>query len=133
MAELDQALDALAIPTTLVLEERDSHARPSTPLRVRGSFMSPGELVYADVPPVLPELPADQMPNRLGLAHWLVDPENPLTARVTVNRLWGADIRSRARRDERGLRVTRFGGRPIPSFLIGWRRDSWPKGGARRR
>ena len=88
VAELDQALDALAIPTTLVLEERDSHARPSTPLRVRGSFMSPGELVYADVPPVLPELPADQMPNRLGLAHWLVDPENPLTARVTVNRLW---------------------------------------------
>lgn len=88
VAELEQALDALAIPTTLVLEERDSHARPSTPLRVRGSFMSPGELVYADVPSALHELPADQMPNRLGLAHWLVDPDNPLTARVTVNRLW---------------------------------------------
>lgn len=88
VSELEEALAALGIPTTLVLEERDSHLRPSTPFRVRGSFMSPGELVYADVPPVLHELPGDQMPNRLGLAHWLVDPENPLTARVTVNRLW---------------------------------------------
>ena len=88
VGELEQALDALAIPTTLVLQERDSHARPSTPMRIRGSFMSPGELVYADVPSALPELPAEQMPNRLGLAHWLVDSENPLTARVTVNRLW---------------------------------------------
>ena len=50
--------------------------------------MSPGELVYADVPSALHGLPSDQMPNRLGLAYWLVDPDNPLTARVTVNRLW---------------------------------------------
>jgi mono/diheme cytochrome c family protein len=87
-AALEQALAALEIPTTLVLAERDSYARPSTPFRVRGSFMSPGERVYANTPPVLPPLPGDQMPNRLGLAHWLVDEDNPLTARVTVNRLW---------------------------------------------
>ena len=88
MAELEDALAELRIPTTLVLAERDSYARPSTPLRLRGSFMSPGELVYADVPAALPGLPSDQMPNRLGLAYWLVDSDNPLTARVTVNRLW---------------------------------------------
>ena len=88
IAALEADLEALEIPETLVLEERDSYQRPSTPLRIRGSFLSPGELVYADVPAALPELPPDQMPNRLGLAHWLVDPDNPLTARVTVNRLW---------------------------------------------
>jgi hypothetical protein len=50
--------------------------------------MSPGERQYATTPAFLPPLPESQLPNRLGLAHWLVDEENPLTARVTVNRLW---------------------------------------------
>ena len=40
------------------------------------------------VPEVLPPLGDDQMPNRLGLARWLVQPQNPLTARVAVNRAW---------------------------------------------
>jgi hypothetical protein len=46
------------------------------------------ERVYAGVPGVLHPLADDQMPNRLGLAHWLVDERNPLTARVAVNRAW---------------------------------------------
>jgi hypothetical protein len=74
--------------TALVMSERQDYERPSTPLRVRGSFMSPGERVYAQVPAALHPLAPDQMPNRLGLARWLVDEENPLVARVTVNRLW---------------------------------------------
>jgi hypothetical protein len=74
--------------TALVMNERQDSERPSTPLRVRGSFMSPGERVYAQVPAALHPLAFDQMPNRLGLARWLVDEENPLVARVTVNRLW---------------------------------------------
>jgi hypothetical protein len=44
------------------------------------------------VPSVLGALPEDQPPNRLGLARWLVSDSNPLTARVTVNRLWEALI-----------------------------------------
>jgi hypothetical protein len=81
-------LDEMKVLTTLVLEERPGFERPSTLLRNRGSFTSPGERVYAAVPPALGTLPDDQPPNRLGFARWLVSPDNPLTARVTVNRLW---------------------------------------------
>ena len=50
--------------------------------------MSKGDLVYADVPSSLNPLPKGAAPNRLGLAEWLVSEDNPLTARVTVNRYW---------------------------------------------
>ncbi|MBI1940526.1 MAG: DUF1553 domain-containing protein [Acidobacteria bacterium] len=88
IAELKKSLEGLGIVTTMVLRERASFERPVTHLRIRGSFLSPGERVTSAVPAVLPSLPEDQMPNRLGLAHWLVDDENPLTARVTVNHFW---------------------------------------------
>jgi hypothetical protein len=87
-AELRKELTALGIPTTLVMRERVSHERPSAFMRRRGSFMDKGERVYAGVPDLLHPLRDDQMPNRLGLAHWLVDERNPLTPRVAVNRAW---------------------------------------------
>ncbi len=83
-----QALRELGIATAMVMADNPGFERPSAPMRIRGSFLSPGEAVYADVPKVLPPLPANAMPNRLGLARWLVSRENPLTARVMVNRLW---------------------------------------------
>jgi Protein of unknown function (DUF1553) len=55
---------------------------------VRGAYDKPGEKVSRGVPGVLPSLPSGAPNNRLGLARWLVDPSNPLTARVLVNRLW---------------------------------------------
>jgi Protein of unknown function (DUF1553)/Protein of unknown function (DUF1549)/Planctomycete cytochrome C len=88
MAELQKQLRALGIPTALVMHERTSYERPSAYVRRRGAFMDKGELVYAGVPEILYPLREDQMPNRLGLARWLVDERNPLTARVTVNRAW---------------------------------------------
>jgi hypothetical protein len=57
-------------------------------VRRRGNFLDRTEQVYAAVPSFLPGLPEDVMPNRLGLARWLVDARNPLTPRVTVNRAW---------------------------------------------
>ncbi|MEY2725379.1 MAG: hypothetical protein RLZZ458_1246 [Planctomycetota bacterium] len=54
----------------------------------RGEYDKRGEQVFADTPEVLPPFPADAPRNRLGLAKWLVSPEHPLTARVTVNRYW---------------------------------------------
>jgi len=54
----------------------------------RGLYSKRGETVVADVPAFLPPLPKDAQRNRLTLANWLVSNENPLTARVTVNRFW---------------------------------------------
>ncbi len=72
---------------TLVMEEKKD-SEPFAHVLNRGEYNQPGEKVPAAVPGVLPPLPADAPRNRLGLARWLVAPENPLTARVTVNRLW---------------------------------------------
>jgi hypothetical protein len=54
----------------------------------RGDFQVPGESVTRDVPTFLPPM-SDELPkNRLGLAHWLMQENQPLVARVQVNRLW---------------------------------------------
>ncbi len=76
------------ITTTLVVQERAT-PRPTTIL-LGGDFMRKGAAVSPNVPSVLPVLPAKEKPNRLDLAKWLVDPKNPLTARVTMNRVWQA-------------------------------------------
>ena len=76
----------LQIPTTLVMEEMPKPR--DTFILMRGAYDKPGEKVVAATPAVLPPLPADLPANRLGLAQWLVSPGHPLTARVTVNRLW---------------------------------------------
>jgi hypothetical protein len=77
-----------SVPNAMVMEER-KEPRELFVLQ-RGQYDKPDKKqpVKADVPAVLPRLPADAPHNRLGLAQWLVSPENPLTARVVVNRLW---------------------------------------------
>ena len=54
----------------------------------RGEYLKPGDKVTFGTPGFLPPLPKDAPKNRLGFARWLFAPENPLTARVAVNRLW---------------------------------------------
>ena len=77
----------LTYPSTLISRER---AVPlPAPILIRGQYDKPGELVEPTTPAFLPPLAAaGARPNRLDLARWLVDPKNPLTARVTVNRFW---------------------------------------------
>ncbi|MGL4463877.1 MAG: PSD1 and planctomycete cytochrome C domain-containing protein [Planctomycetia bacterium] len=55
---------------------------------IRGAYDKKGDKVVPGTPAVLPPMPTDAPKNRLGLANWLVDPNHPLTARVTVNRFW---------------------------------------------
>jgi hypothetical protein len=64
-------------------------AKPlETFILTRGDYSQPGEKVSPGTPAKLPALPAGAPANRLGLAQWMVMPENPLTARVAVNRFW---------------------------------------------
>ncbi len=72
--------------TTLTLKSREE-AR-ETRIFKRGDWKRPGELVSAGTPAALPAMAADLPRNRLGLARWIVDRGNPLTARVIVNRVW---------------------------------------------
>jgi mono/diheme cytochrome c family protein len=75
------------ITTTLVMHEREKPRE--TRILIRGEYLRNGPVVHADVPSVLPPLPGEaKTRSRLDLARWLVDPANPLVARVTMNRLW---------------------------------------------
>ena len=82
--ERERFVDSL--PTVMVMDERKD-VRPTHVLE-RGAFDAPRERVDSGLPAMLPPLPEGQPNNRLGLARWMVDRSNPLTARVTVNRFW---------------------------------------------
>jgi mono/diheme cytochrome c family protein len=71
---------------TLVSEEAPGLAYAD--MLTRGVYNARTERVRPAVPHFLPPLPADTQPDRLALAEWTVSPTNPLTARVTVNRMW---------------------------------------------
>ncbi|NOY00579.1 MAG: DUF1553 domain-containing protein [Verrucomicrobia bacterium] len=75
------------IPTTMVMEENTKRVKFSYILE-RGQFDKKGEKVFSDTPAFLPAMAKGLPKNRLGLAQWLTSADNPLTARVTVNRIW---------------------------------------------
>jgi len=92
-ARLDRANQALAearaaIPKTPVLRELPANKRRETRIHIRGNFLDKGAIVDPGVPEVFGNWPAGAPRNRLGMARWLMQPENPLTARVMVNRIW---------------------------------------------
>ena len=75
-----------SLPTAMVMQEMGTPRE--TRVLLRGQYDRPGERVEFGVPSSLPPLPEDAPSNRLGLARWLVSRDNPLTARVVVNRFW---------------------------------------------
>ena len=74
------------MPQVMIMEERPTPREAF--IMERGAYDKPGEKVTMGVPAVLAPLPKNAPNNRLGFAQWLVSSENPLTARVAVNRLW---------------------------------------------
>ncbi len=73
-------------PRTMVMRER---AQPrDTFVLIRGAYDKFGDKVSHGTPTILPPLPTEGPNNRLALARWLMSPDHPLTARVTVNRYW---------------------------------------------
>jgi hypothetical protein len=84
LRELDQTFPALSQAYTLA----ESPEPVKTCIAVRGDYRRKGLEVQPNTPAVLPPLPAGPEPARLRLARWLVSRDNPLTARVAVNRIW---------------------------------------------
>ena len=85
--DLKNRRDALANSLPKVMIMSDAQPR-KTMIFDRGSYEMPTTEVTSDTPAMLPPMAADLPKNRLGLAKWLMAPENPLTARVQVNRFW---------------------------------------------
>jgi hypothetical protein len=83
---LDKQIKTTQPPTTLVMVELEK-GRPTHVMR-RGNYLSPGKAVTSETPTALHGFKKNWPRNRLGLARWLVDADNPLVARVTVNRWW---------------------------------------------
>ena len=77
-----------AIPQTPIMRELSVNRRRVTKVHRRGNFLDRGEMVSQRLPEMFGSLPEGFPDNRLGVARWLTDPENPLTARVMVNRIW---------------------------------------------
>jgi mono/diheme cytochrome c family protein len=87
LAKLKKQAASLGDSTMVLAERKDPR---ETHVLIKGDFTRPADLVTPGVPAVLPPIAfADPAkPTRLDLARWLVSPANPLTARVTVNRIW---------------------------------------------
>jgi hypothetical protein len=86
-ATAQQTYDAAQSKLPQVMVMSDDKPR-QTHILIRGNYEAPGDPVQADTPAAFPPLPPDAPHNRLSLARWLMSEENPLVARVQVNRYW---------------------------------------------
>jgi len=88
IASLDEQLDRLSKGGDLTLVSWEKSTVPYANVLTRGVYTARTDRVEANTPHFLPALRNNEPHNRLALAKWTVSPENPLTARVTVNRMW---------------------------------------------
>ncbi|MBD3672181.1 MAG: DUF1553 domain-containing protein [Planctomycetaceae bacterium] len=86
LGETEKLLNEIEPVTTLVMVEMEENR--DTFIMKRGNFLDPGAKVTTETPESLHPAPKNLPKNRLGLAQWLVDPQNPLVRRVVVNRWW---------------------------------------------
>ncbi len=88
LAKLDGEEAQVKARGTIAYVMNEKPQPPMAFLLHRGDYDKRRDQVKADTPKALPSMPSDLPRNRLGLAQWLLRPEHPLTARVTVNRFW---------------------------------------------
>jgi hypothetical protein len=88
VATLTQELAAIKPVTVPIMRDLDAKQRRVTKVQLRGNWQALGDEVNEATPAAFHPLPANEPKNRLTMAKWLVSRDNPLTARVTVNRLW---------------------------------------------
>jgi hypothetical protein len=88
IAPLNEELERLSKDGAITLVSEEGPGLPYADVLTRGAFGARTERVRPGAPHFLPPLPANAPLNRMGLAEWTVSASNPLTARVTVNRMW---------------------------------------------
>ena len=88
LESLNREYAAVPVPLTPVMRDLPYESRRPNRIHLRGSFLDQGDPVEAGVPAAFHPFPADAPKNRLGVAAWLTSADNPLTARVAVNRFW---------------------------------------------
>ncbi|HAT20427.1 MAG TPA: hypothetical protein DCS85_09760 [Verrucomicrobiales bacterium] len=114
LGELETNLPPITRAPTIVKH----HVYRPTHLHTRGNFRRPGKEMQPATPGALHPLQSQGTPNRLALARWVISADNPLAARVVVNRLW-QEIFGRAlviTPDDFGIR----GARPSHPGLLDW-------------
>lgn len=132
--KLQAALDALTEElqtvksrgtATLVMQEKSEE--PFAYVLSRGDYRNKTDKVGTATPAVLPPMDAAQPKNRLGLAKWLVAKENPLTARVTANRVWSYLFGTGIVETTEDVGVS--GARPVNQELLDWLAVSFMESG----
>jgi len=90
IAKLEKEMAAIKPTTTPIMRDLPPNRHRKTHLMIKGNYLQPGKQVTAGTPaafhPLQPR--SGDAPDRLDLAKWIVDPENPLTPRVAANRFW---------------------------------------------
>jgi hypothetical protein len=118
IAPLNEELDRLSKDGAITLVSEDGPGLPYADVLARGAFGARTERVRPGVPHFLPALPANASLDRRGLAEWTVSPANPLTARVTVNRMWSEVFGTGLVETTEDFGV--MGGRPSHPELLDW-------------
>ncbi|HAB16917.1 MAG TPA: hypothetical protein DCE44_10755, partial [Verrucomicrobiales bacterium] len=88
LAALRAKRDAVRGTAVPVMRQLGPDSQRITRVLNKGNFLDPGDPVTAGVPVAFNPWPTEAPTNRLGLARWLTAPDNPLTSRVAVNRVW---------------------------------------------
>jgi hypothetical protein len=127
LATLRQEETALRSRGTVAHVMNEKSSPPMAYVLFRGEYDKRRDPVKAEIPKALPPMPADLPRDRLGFAHWLLRPENPLTARVTVNRFWQEVFGTGLVRTAGDFGVT--GEQPSHPELLDWLAVEFREGG----